>query len=43
MKMDKLGDEMNLIGKKRLDLNIDEVVRVKKYAGKLYEEAKETS
>ena len=28
--------ELNLIGKTRLELSIDEVVSVKKYAGKLY-------
>jgi len=36
---DKLGDEVNLIGKKRLDLDLDTIVRIKKYANKLYEEA----
>lgn len=36
---DKLGEEVSMIGKKRLELSIDEVVRVKQYANKLYEEA----
>lgn len=36
---DKLGEELNLRGKKQLDMSIDEVVRIKKYASKLYEEA----
>lgn len=31
--------EINLIGKKRLDMTLDEIVLVKKYAGKLYSEA----
>ena len=39
---DKLGDALNLIGRKRMELNIDEIVRVKKYAAKLYEEVSET-
>lgn len=38
---DKLGDELNLIGKKRMDLDLDEIIRVKKYASFLYEEALE--
>lgn len=33
--------EMNLIGRKRIDLSLDEVINVKKYAGKLYSEAEE--
>ena len=36
---DKLGRSMNLIGRSPLDLSLDETVRVKKYASKLYEEA----
>lgn len=36
---DKLGEELNLIGKKRMDLSLDEIIRVKKYASLLYEEA----
>lgn len=36
---DKLGPEVNMIGRKQLELNIDEIVRVKQYANKLYEEA----
>lgn len=31
--------ELNLIGKYANDLNIDEIVRMKQYANKLYEEA----
>lgn len=38
---DKLGPAMNLIGKKRRDLNDEEIFRVRRYAGKLYEEAEE--
>ena len=37
---DQLGEEVNLVGKKRLELTIDEIVRVKQYANKLYEEAR---
>lgn len=36
---DKLGPEINLIGKKRFDLDLDIIIRIKKYANKLYEEA----
>lgn len=36
-----LGKEMNLIGRKMIELNLEEVVRVKKYAGSLYAEALE--
>lgn len=36
---DKLGEEINLIGKRMLDLDKKIVIRIKKYAGKLYEEA----
>ena len=36
---DKLGDELDLRGKRQLDMSIDEIVRIKKYASKLYEEA----
>ena len=36
---DKLGEELNLIGRRRLDLSIDEIIRVKQYANKLYQEA----
>lgn len=35
---DKLGPEVSMIGRKQLDLSIDEIVRVKQYANKLYEE-----
>jgi hypothetical protein len=38
---DKLGKEINLIGKKGIDLPIDLKVRVKQYANKLYAEASE--
>lgn len=36
-----IGDlpELNLIGKYATDLTIEEVIRMKKYANKLYEEA----
>lgn len=36
---DKLGAEIDLRGKRQLDMSIDEIVRIKKYASKLYEEA----
>ena len=36
---DKLGPEVNMIGREQLELTIDEIVRVKQYANKLYEEA----
>lgn len=34
---DKLGDELNLIGKKRIELSLEESIRMKKYASFLYE------
>lgn len=34
--------QIDLSGKSRLELTIDEVVRIKKYSSKLYEEIKET-
>ncbi|MBQ8636752.1 MAG: hypothetical protein IJ423_02005 [Clostridia bacterium] len=36
---DKLGEEIDLIGKRKLDLDIEIIVRIKKYADKLYEDA----
>lgn len=36
---DALGPEKNMIGKKQLELSLDEVVRIKQYAAKLFEEA----
>lgn len=36
---DKLGEKLDLRGKRQLDMGIDEIVRIKKYASKLYEEA----
>ena len=36
---DKLGEEKDYRGKKRLELNIDEIVRIKIYANMLYEQA----
>lgn len=35
--------EIDLTGKKRLELSIDEIVRLKKYAGKLYSSAEKES
>lgn len=40
---DKLGEEINLIGKSRLELPLATVVRIKKYASKLYEEAQQAN
>lgn len=34
---DKLGDELNLIGKKQIDLTLEETIRVKQYAAHLYD------
>lgn len=36
---DKWGEEVDLRGTKRLDMDFDLIVRVKKYADKLYSEA----
>ena len=36
---DMLGPQMCFIGKRMLDLSLDEVVRIKKYADMLYENA----
>lgn len=33
----KFNSDLNLVGRERLSLNIDEIVLVKKYAQKLYE------
>lgn len=36
---DKLGEAVNLIGQSESNLSTDLIIRLKKYAGKLYEEA----
>ena len=36
---DKLGSQLDFRGRRQLDMCIEEIVRIKKYAAKLYEEA----
>ncbi len=36
---DALGPELSLVGRRQLELSLDEIVRVKKYAQALWEEA----